>query len=110
MRNDLIIAKRYSTKAKNAAEKGREFTLSLKTFIRLMQRKHCQYTGLRFSDNSSHPLYRTLERVDASIGYTEENTVVVCSCINLLKSITDDTNNPLTLKHVTRMLRVVGGH
>ncbi len=105
MKEDIILAKRYLTKAKNAIDKGKEFSLSLKHFTRMMNRKHCQYTGLRFSDDVNSPLYRTLERVDASIGYTDTNTIVVCHSINLLKSVIDDSNNPVTTTHVAKMLK-----
>jgi hypothetical protein len=104
--SDIAIAKGYINKAQSAKDRGLEFKLSFTFYKRCLLKKKCQYTSILFDWNN--PLLKpTLERVDASKGYTSDNVVVVCQIINSLKSTIDDNANPLTIKHLSKMINFI---
>lgn len=81
---DITVAEHYISKMKNAKKRKIEFTLSLSDMRKLLSRKTCYYTGIKFSDEPKY--YKTLDRIDASKGYTAENTVACCHIINKIKN------------------------
>ena len=93
---DILIARRYVTKASNATKAGHEFKLTYAQFKKLVKQKHCYYTGVLLNstdDNSSN--YITLDRLDNSIGYTKENTVAAASFVNQFKAILENPTYPV---------------
>lgn len=71
---DVSICKSYINKARNADQRGIAFDLSFRKFKQLRTAKKCFYTGEELTDET-----RTIDRIDASIGYTDTN-VVACHC------------------------------
>ena len=46
----------------------------------------CCYTGIQMTTQAAMPNSVSVERVDNSIGYTRDNTVLVCNGVNSMKS------------------------
>jgi hypothetical protein len=67
-----------------------EFGLTFKRLKQMMQQQTCFYTGVKFDINV--PLMRrSLDRIDSTKGYTNDNVVACTSFINSLKgSLTYD--------------------
>ncbi len=102
---ELYVAEFYAKKLKDCRSQGREFSLNLTQFKKLINTKKCFYSGillthsgagkktqsdtLRFSD-------MTLERIDRNIGYVDGNVKAVASGFNQLKSTFENPNNPVT--------------
>lgn len=86
---DVVVAKKYLGKRANARDRGIEFTLTFADMKRLLQRKRCYYTGVELLDDvdDNHRQKRTIERLDASKGYTKENCVAACMAANSLKAL-----------------------
>lgn len=98
---DANLAEKYLQIKENAESRGVEFTLSFAHLKRIMKRKTCYYTGRKFSD--SPQAYKSVERVRNSEGYTDENTVVVCSVANTLRG-------DFTLKELQKMVKQIEKH
>lgn len=107
---EVQIAKKFINKAKNAEEKGQEFTLTLREFRRLMLLKRCHYTGVKLQDGN--PLFvdgRTIDRIDSSKGYIKGNVVICSSYFNQLKGVFEDANSSITLKGLENGLKTLRG-
>lgn len=75
---DIDIAKRLVRTEHSATSRGIEFDLSFSRLKQVLNAKKCYFTGEELEhDNVSHPNYLTLDRIDASKGYTDKN-VVAC--------------------------------
>lgn len=83
---DLVLARFYLNKHRNAKERGIEFTLTLADMRKLLKKKTCHYTGekLNFLHGDRNKL--SLDRVDSSKGYTKENTVACATWVNHWKN------------------------
>lgn len=81
------LAQAYLNKVKDCHTRHIDFQLSLSDFIRLRSRTKCFYTGVTL-DKSDPNLenYISLDRVDNTIGYTKENTVVCTASFNKRKN------------------------
>jgi len=75
-----------------AAQKDREFTLTIDSLYDKIIGSGCDRTGLPFhledtnKKTRCHPLSPSLDRIDPFKGYTEENTQVVCWWYNAAKN------------------------
>lgn len=78
------VANKYIQTRQNAIRRSKEFTLKLTDVERLMKRKTCYYSGIRFAQHGENSL--TFDRIDPLKGYTKENTVACCFKINQLKN------------------------
>ena len=81
--NELEIAKKYVNKARSSHDRGIEFNLSFSKYKRLLKAERCYYTGVRFTDAGDFKM--TIDRIDASKGYTDENTVACTTKFNFAK-------------------------
>lgn len=68
------------------------------------QQGRCVYSGLKLDLVSSKLTTVSVERVDNTIGYTAENTVLVCAAINRMKSDLKAEDFYNLCKHVTLWL------
>lgn len=68
---DLKVAQKYISLSTNANSRKLEFSLTLNHVRKLLTAKKCYFTGAVFTDS----VKRTVDRLDASKGYTIENTV-----------------------------------
>lgn len=78
------VSIKYIQTRQNAIRRNKEFSLKLADVERLMKRKTCYYSGIRFTEKGDNSL--TFDRIDATKGYTKENTVACCFKINQLKN------------------------
>ncbi len=75
-----------------AKRKKIEFTLELEKIITAVENGHCEATGIRFvldlpeTPGKHHPYAPSIERIDSSIGYTNENCQVVTYAFNSMKN------------------------
>ena len=81
----MDLAIRYVRKLQSCKGRNIEFKLSLKRYKQLIITKRCFYTGVLMNDREHDPKQLTLDRIDASIGYTDGNTVACCLDINRKK-------------------------
>lgn len=100
--NKRSLAKRYSTfegriptfllscKA-SAKKRNQEFSLVRDDFLNMWDTQGgvCVYTGMKMELQPNTLLSVSVERVDSSVGYTPENTVLCCNVINRMKSDLD---------------------
>lgn len=83
---DLDIAKRMTRTAKSASDRGKEYDLSFKRMKELLNTKTCYITGVELqSEDDRADNFLTLERLDNSVGYTDDNVVACSSYINKKK-------------------------
>lgn len=88
MRKDItdeVLVSRWLNTKRGAAERGIEFSLSLKRMRQLMNTKKCFYTGILMSHEDKDPDQLTFDRMDNTIGYTDDNVVACTSRINKAK-------------------------
>jgi spore cortex formation protein SpoVR/YcgB (stage V sporulation) len=105
VQEDIIVAGKYIQLKDSAKSRGIDFELSLKRVRQLMTQKVCYYTRIRFvKDDQNSPYYPTVDRIDASKGYTNDNVVMCVKYINNAK-----TNLTVTdMRKIFRKLQSVG--
>lgn len=82
-------AKIFLRNAKNSANKRKqEFSLEINDIVDFWnkQNKICAYSGLEMTLEAGKLNTVSIERIDSNIGYTKENTILVCQAINRMKS------------------------
>lgn len=93
---DLKLAKLYANKHCKSVERGIEFNLTFRQYEKIMSRKTCYYTGVKFKygqvDGRPHPHSPTLDRIDSTKGYTVDNTVRCTHEVNQAKNILLENN------------------
>ncbi len=75
---------------KRSSEKGMKFNLTVEFLIRLWNRQDgkCAVSGIYFMEsdlkitNGRRPFVPSIDRIDASKGYTRDNVRLVCSIVN----------------------------
>lgn len=82
----------------DARRADRIFELDKEWLVEKLKKGLCEKTGLPFVFNgkdqqelnqksSKHPFSPSLERKDSTLGYTKENTIVVCLIYNFCKNV-----------------------
>lgn len=99
--DDINVANKLLQIKENADRRNIEFDLSFAHLKQILRRKTCYYTGRKFQDDPQHAM--SVERIHNDRGYTDDNTVVVCTLINTLR-------NDLTLKELDRMVKQIKKH
>jgi hypothetical protein len=82
-------AKIFLRNAKNAAtSRNQEFSLEIKDIVAFWQDQNgiCAYSGRQMTLDAGKLETVSIERIDSSIGYTKDNTILVCQAINRMKS------------------------
>jgi 5-methylcytosine-specific restriction endonuclease McrA len=75
---------------RRASSKGIECSISADLLRALWYNTpHCPICFAKFSDEINDPRARSVDRFDASCGYTPENVDILCRQCNSLKSIFD---------------------
>lgn len=83
---DIDIAKRLVRTQQSANKRGIHFDLSFSKLKRLLNSKTCFFTGDKLNfDEPEHDNYLTLDRLDASRGYTDDNLVACSRAFNMRK-------------------------
>ena len=73
---------------KSAIKRGNEFGLEISDIVDMwnQQLQTCAYSGIVMTLESSKFNTVSIERIDSKIGYTKDNTILVCGSINRMKS------------------------
>jgi len=73
---------------KSAVKRQQVFALSVEDVVKCwrQQGKICAYSGREMSLEAGRLNTVSIERIDSKVGYTPENTVLVCQAINRMKS------------------------
>ena len=82
-------AKVFLRNAKNsAAKRGQVFALAVSDIAECwrVQDGVCAYSGKKMTLEAGQHNTVSIERIDSQIGYTAENTILVCQAINRMKS------------------------
>ena len=82
--DDYYIAKKLVQLKQSADSRKIEFALKFKTVKKLLSAKTCYYTGKTFTKKG--PGARSIDRVDATKGYTDDNVVACTTDINAKKT------------------------
>ena len=84
MLSDLSVAHKLINLQHSAKKREVEFNLSFKKLKQLMLQKKCYYTGLEFQQQIEG-LTRSIDRVDNTKGYVDDNVVACVAQFNSLK-------------------------
>lgn len=82
-------ARVFLTNAKKSAlKRQQEFSLQISDIVDCWgkQQKICAYSGREMTLEAGKLNTVSIERIDSKIGYTQENTILVCQAINRMKS------------------------
>ena len=73
---------------KSAEKRNHEFSITLQDIVQAWhdQKQTCAYTGRVMTLEAKQLNTVSIERIDSNIGYTRENTILVCQAINRMKS------------------------
>lgn len=73
---------------KSAIKRNQEFNLTVADIVDFWnkQNKICAYSGREMTLEAGKLNTVSIERIDSKIGYTTENTILVCQAINRMKS------------------------
>ena len=82
---EIAAAAKFVRTSNSARARRLEFSISLSEFVRVLSRKTCQYTGVKFNPDDPK-LIQTLERIDSSKGYVSGNVIVVTHVANQIKN------------------------
>ncbi len=82
--DDYYVAKKLVQLKQSADSRKIEFSLKFATVKRLLSTKTCYYTGKTFAKTGKNS--RTIDRVDSSRGYVDDNVVSCTLEINSKKA------------------------
>lgn len=102
---DEVVAMRYLEVSSNARRRGIDFSLSIADVKRMLSRKKCFYSGIKF-DLSVEELRPSFDRVDNSLGYTKENVVCCITAINKEKNKLIEMSNSFFFKNPKLLSKV----
>lgn len=93
----IAIAQKYKNLVQSAKSRNKEFNLTFNDVKKLIERKTCYYTKVKFNNND--PRYvRTIDRKNASLGYVRGNVVACTKQANYLKeNIFESSSNLLAM-------------
>lgn len=96
---DFTLIKKYQNKVHSSRDRKIPFLLTFAQYKRLLSRKTCYYSGVRFGTVPSMKL--TLDRIDANIGYTVANTVPCLDVINQAKALFENKDH-INIHHLIK--------
>jgi hypothetical protein len=73
---------------KSAVKRGQEFDLTIADVVACwdLQESVCAYSGRAMTLEAGKLNTVSIERIDSDVGYTPDNTILVCQAINRMKS------------------------
>lgn len=86
VRLEILIARKYADKAKNANDKGQDFNVPYQEFFDMVKTGTCHYTGKKITDLEK----ASIERVNPLKGYVAGNVCLVDAGVNTFKGATID--------------------
>jgi hypothetical protein len=82
-------AKVFLRNAKNSAlKRNQEFSITIEDIVKCWDQQvgFCAYSGRKMTLDAGLLNTVSIERIDSKVGYTAENTILVCQAINRMKS------------------------
>lgn len=79
---EVRVAKKYTQLLESANNRKLPFNLSLSDVRKLLSRKTCFYTGVKFDDKNNT---RSIDRIDCNKGYVKGNVVACTLEVNNMK-------------------------
>ncbi len=94
---------------KSAIKRKQVFELEIKDIVDCWdkQLQICAYSGRKMTLEAGKPNTVSIERVDSKIGYTKENTILICNTVNRMKSNFDLSEFVSFCKDVSKFLKGV---
>jgi len=73
---------------RSATKRQQAFDLQISDIVSFWNKQHkiCAYSGVEMTLKPGKLNTVSIERIDSSVGYTKENTVLVCHIVNRMKS------------------------
>jgi len=73
---------------KSATKRQQVFSLTIGDIVRCWKEQNgvCAYSGRQMTLTAGELNTVSIERIDSAVGYTLENTILVCQAINRMKS------------------------
>lgn len=73
---------------KSAAKRQQVFALTIDDIVKCWEEQQgvCAYSGRQMTLDAGQLETVSIERIDSAVGYTPENTILVCQAINRMKS------------------------
>lgn len=73
---------------RSAKKRQQEFSLTVEDIVEFWNKQDgiCPYTGRQMELKVGSLNTVSIERIDSKIGYTKENTILVCQAVNRMKS------------------------
>lgn len=108
----IDIAQKYKNLVQSAQSRNKEFNLTFNDVKKLLKRKTCYYTKVKF-DNTNPRYARTIDRKNASLGYVRGNVVACTHQANSLKEhIFESPHHHLAMppEHLQHMLNKILSH
>lgn len=83
----LDVAQKYFSLVQSASKRNLKINLSLRDIKHLLAVTHCEITGVKLQDEQpNHSTYRTVDRMDSTLGYVKGNVFAVCNAYNAMKN------------------------
>jgi len=86
VRNGKSLRRRIKARA---AAKGVRFSLSTHALKQMLAEDNCPACGAELVDEPAHPHEASVDRIIPQLGYTDENTAILCRTCNGRKSDMD---------------------
>jgi hypothetical protein len=91
---------------KSAKKRNQEFSLKVSDIVEFWHKQEmiCAYSGIEMTLVAGKLNTVSIERIDSKIGYTKENTILICQAINRMKSDFEFEDFYTMCKQVTQFL------
>ena len=96
---DLGVALKLVCLANSAKKRDLEFSLTFRKVKKLVATTRCYFTGVELNRVNEDPNQRSIDRLDNSIGYTDDNTVA-CA-----RSFNQNVKRDLTVEQIEQMYK-----
>lgn len=104
--NDLQIAQSYQSKAAFCEKEGKEFGLSLLSYINIMRASKCKYTRAKIRRGAKGGDKLTIDRIDNKKGYIKGNVVACSLAANRFKAFLEDPDRSLSIQDIEKIIKV----
>jgi hypothetical protein len=101
---DEQIARKFIQLKGSADKRGKDWNLTLADIRKLLQRKTCHYTGVKFTEEGKYA--RTVDRIDNTKGYVKGNVVACTHWANQMKNELFELPDPM-IKHMKKLISKV---
>ena len=101
---DEQVARKFLQLKRSADKRSKDWDLTLSDIKKLLQRKTCYYTGVKFTSEGKYA--RTVDRIDSSKGYVKGNVVACTYWSNQMKNELFELPDPM-IKQMKKLISKV---